>query len=442
MENSNEFVKLLPELTGHGVISDETANTIRQYFTSGNQEIAKKPILRLNWALIVLGLFGALLIGSGVILLIAHNWDSMSRGTRTVFSLLPMLAGQSLCFFAHRFKPGQRQWQEPCAVFLSLAVASSIALIGQTYHIHGDLGRFLFTWMLLTMPLIFLMPSSATALIYAAGILFWAGSARYENPFFQPLLVLLAIPPALWFSLVYRKNHTGVDSSLMGWICGLWLFPAVMISFGDIVPGLWTIAVPGTFSIIYLTGQILFNKDLSLKANGMKLLGYWGIVISMFSLSFRDSWRHVGWDEPIREYYRGFVSLPADFLIIILILCSASLLLFLALRNNHDLELLFSIAPSIAGVCFIISSLTQGYYLQVAVINCAFLAAGALKISQGVKSGRMSTLNNGMLMIMFLILARFFDTRLSFVIRGLAFIAMGIVFLSVNVYLGRKAARQ
>ena len=84
----------LPELVDRGVLDDTAATRLRQHYGP----LEKFGALQ---ALIIFGALGGLLIGLGVILLLAHNWDSMSRLTRTSFVLLPLLAG-----------PGDRR---PCA---------------------------------------------------------------------------------------------------------------------------------------------------------------------------------------------------------------------------------------------------------------------------------------------------------------------------------------
>jgi hypothetical protein len=50
-------------------------------------------------------------------------------------------------------------------------------------------------------------------------------------------------------------------------------------------------------------------------------------------------------------------------------------------------------------------------------------------------------MNAGLLVLAALIMARFFDSQFGFVIRGIAFIVLGVGFLAANVYLVRRARR-
>jgi uncharacterized membrane protein len=63
-----------------------------------------------SWRQIVLCSLGALLIGLGVIALLAANWDGLSRGMRTVFALAPLTlcAGAYVLGFAATFRKPRR----------------------------------------------------------------------------------------------------------------------------------------------------------------------------------------------------------------------------------------------------------------------------------------------------------------------------------------------
>ena len=61
----------LPELVASGVITSENARAIDRHYEQDQP--------RSNFAFVVLAALGSALVAAGIILLIAHNWDELSR---------------------------------------------------------------------------------------------------------------------------------------------------------------------------------------------------------------------------------------------------------------------------------------------------------------------------------------------------------------------------
>ena len=72
------------------------------------------------------------------------------------------------------------------------------------------------------------------------------------------------------------------------------------------------------------------------------------------------------------------------------------------------------------------------------LFNLYLLTLGIGTIVVGLRNERLGTVNVGMLILMTLILARFFDSDMGFVARGIAFIILGIGFLTTNLVLMRR----
>ena len=84
--------KDLKELIDANVISTEAADKIDSYYKSKESTSANKLF-------IVFGVLGALLVGLGVILILAHNWDNLSKIVKTTLAFIPLIIGQLLCLF-------------------------------------------------------------------------------------------------------------------------------------------------------------------------------------------------------------------------------------------------------------------------------------------------------------------------------------------------------
>ena len=173
---SNPLLRDIQDLVTANIITRDTADQIEQYYRNKNE----KPDGRFN---IVLGILGALLVGSGIVLLVAHNWDQMSRSMQTVFAFLPLAVGQALCLFVLIRKRSNIAWRESSSVILFFAVASCIALISQIYHITGTLEGFILNWLLLTVALVYIMTSSLVSLLVIACATWYAMLVGYSGIF-------------------------------------------------------------------------------------------------------------------------------------------------------------------------------------------------------------------------------------------------------------------
>jgi hypothetical protein len=69
-------------------------------------------------------------------------------------------------------------------------------------------------------------------------------------------------------------------------------------------------------------------------------------------------------------------------------------------------------------------------------------ALGIFAIRIGSRTNRFSILNYGLLIITILIACRFFDTDISFIIRGLLFVGIGVGFFAANYMMHKKQQKQ
>jgi uncharacterized membrane protein len=74
----------------------------------------------------------------------------------------------------------------------------------------------------------------------------------------------------------------------------------------------------------------------------------------------------------------------------------------------------------------------------VIMFNLFLLAISVIRIRVGIQYNNLGIINTGMFMLAALILARFFDSQVDFVIKGLVFIIIGIGFLATNVAILRR----
>ena len=420
---SRPIIHALPQLVEAGVITAGTAEDIKAYYQQQSQGHA-------NRANVIFGIIGAVLVGLGIILIVAHNWDELSRPVKVMLSFLPLLIGQALCAFALLKKRGNVTWSESSACFLFFAVGVSIALVAQVYNIPGNSTEFIFTWMLLSFPLIYIMPSSMISLLYLGGITIYAVQADYGSISLQHYhywwLLLLMLPH---YVLLVLKNPAGNFTFFHHWMLPL----SLTICLGTLLTtadGYEPIAYIGLFAVFYFIGTApWFPSAGKVNANGFAFIGSLGTMIIFFMASFKDFWNNIaGHDAHFSIAATLGLLLPAAF---------AGLLFFSYLRRNkgNEVNLFICAFPAFYMIYFI------GRYdpfIAAVLMNALVLGTAIVIVLRGLKLNNLAVLNYGLLVVAILVTCRFFDTDLSFVMRGLLFVAVGAGFFFANNRLMKK----
>jgi uncharacterized membrane protein len=420
----------LPRLVQAGVVSADTADRLRQYYG---------PVTtrqRRSLALIICSILGALLIGSGIILLVAHNWQTFSRPTRTVLSFLPLILGQLVSAWTLLYRRQSVPWREGAAVFLIMGLGAALALVSQTYHIPGNLASFLLVWSLLSLPLAYLMAASLPAALVLIGLTGWAAYARQYGHVlrFWPLVALLM--PYVW--LTVREQPYGLRAMVLGWPLCLCLCIGLGLTLSYTIPGLWLVAYASLFTVFYLLDKDWSHAATSLWQRPLHVIGLGGIVGLSMLLTYDGTWKALGnWS----RYGRSDVFerwLDQGFTLALFGLALG--LLVLALRRQQLTDLLFGAAAGLMGLAYGAALAGVPHAVLALLFNAYVLLLGLNALRLGLQHQQLSTMNGGLLLVSALIVVRFLDARLSFTIRGLAFIVLGVAFLVANIVMRRREA--
>lgn len=417
---NKNWLKALPELIEAGIITPEIAQNIEQYYDQKKQPNA-------NRLFVIFGILGAVLIGLGLILIVAHNWDELPRSSKTILAFLPMLLGQFMVGYTILKKHEDQAWTEATSAFLFFAVGACISLISQIYNIPGKTSDFVLSWMVLCLPIVYLMRSSLVSLLYIIGITYYTVEMGYwnyrsETPYPYWLLFSAIIPHYYW---LYRKKPESNFMTFHNWILPL----SLVISLGTftVVNGyMMFIAYAGLFGLLYQIGQLNFLKTQKRRSNGFLVLGSLGLVILLLISSFVDFWNDM--------FFIGDAVGSLEFYLSIPLLILASLLLFFNYKKTESS--LMDYAFLIYTFIFILSSFYNP--MGMVLVNIFLLIIGLVYIRKGGKEENLSLLNYGLLIITVLVICRFFDTYFSFIIRGILFLLVGFAFFAVNYWFIKK----
>jgi uncharacterized membrane protein len=424
-----KFTHELDDLVANEIITPDVAEKIRGYYHRHGDRV--DPSRGTSSLVIAFGIIGALLVGMGVVLIIAHNWDVLSKGTKLVIGLGPMLACHVAAGFLVIKQSTSKAWTESIGVLLVFAVSTAIAIVSQVYNISGDFPKFLMTWTILTLPVIYVLRSWMASLLYWIGILWFAlepvftyGNTWHDPWYFWPL-ALVALP---FYILLIRRSPNANSISFHNWlIAGSATIVLGLKDFDGgsdlIIPAYITL-----FSIFILIGQLPYFATRKLISNAWLVGGSAGTIILLLFLTFE-------WPGLSEKNMDWWLSTPL-FVWIFLFVAAGALLYIIGNRVGYSNVLSKSYTFIIFLFLFVIG--LSNPLISRALANVLLLALGVYTIREGALANQLWKMNYGLLILSILIACRFFDTDMSFVIRGLLFVAIGAGFFIMNVYMVRK----
>lgn len=410
------------ELLENNIITPEVARDITNYFQNKQQAASKLPI--------IFGIFGALLGGLGIILLIGHNWDDFTTTTKTILAFIPLLIGQLASGYTLLKRPESIAWRESSGAFLFCGVGASIALISQIYHIPGNFNNFILTWMLVCLPLVYLLKSSLVSLLYLIGITVYNVNVGYvdnqniDNYWYW--LLLLAIAPH-YFNLI-QKRPSGNFTVFHHWFIGITLLINLR-TFNEKSEELIFITYGIFIALLYLIGKTKYVNNLKIISNSYLTIGKLGGLYFLYTASFRFIWKEL-----------AIINSEADVLLIVvtttLFILAGIVFNYIRKKEKQEPLTLFHYNFLVIALLFLLAQIS--IIATVVVANLYILILGLQEIQKGNKTNSLARLNFGILIIAILTGCRFFDENMTFVVRGVMFIIVGFGFFALNYYLLKK----
>ena len=435
------LLEQLPQWEREGLLTAEAARTLRER----NAVDDSQPGL----AQIVMGALGALLIGTGLIAVIGYNWDDFSRPVRLLFAFLPLLLTQLFSFRVLQRGAASSAWvRETAALLQALATGACIALVSQIYNLGGEWPDFLFWWFMLSLPLVWVLRSHAVAIFYLIAIAIWSVSqvqhrdAWYHGAMLYPVLLLGLAPfwpgwPPRWqlgVSLQWVATLSlclglGAASGSSVWMRMDMSYSVVEMDMGysvfDILLWLWNFTAA---ALLLMPFRAAVCSDTHRHAPHVTVSGIFILWVS-FAATFRD-------------YFRGSLpkletalSMPWAWVCLTLV----GLFTLPAIRQQRWGLL------GVGSLCLTpMLALLAGSGAERMLpwlMTLHLLGLGIMLIVLELSSRRGAP-RLGATLICVLILARMFDSELSLLFKGLAFIGVGMAFLAFNILMSRQLKKK
>ena len=413
----------LEELVDNNVITQESSTAI-QYFYKNSKTT--------NTTILIFGVIGALLVGLGIVLIIAHNWDDLSRLTRTILAFLPLLFSQLMACYVYKRKMNSATWRESSSILIFFGIGACMGLISKLYPLDNDFGKFLLIWTILALPVVYLFKSQVASML----CLVWGSWYAFQyDPFdegqrpWMYFAVFSSLLPFYYWQM--REKPTSLVTRFHHWLFPISILITIWTFIFDCKQTLFFIyfLILGFYFILVRTSIF---KNYSDTNRSYSTIGMIGMVGLLFFFSYDFSW----------QFDTSKLILSLSFWITCLILLSGIIWAsYDSYIRNIDLFKIDWI------VYFLLISFTLFYFLgfQIQSINYIFnaliLVVLVYYIHRGAEELNLKKLNFGLLVFAILISVRFIDTDIGFLTRGLLFMVVGAGFFVANYWLIKKQKR-
>jgi len=423
--------KDLQEWQEAGLIDADTQARISAYLREKDKQ--HTPPLFALFAVI-----GALLTGGGISLLVAHNWDRLPQAAHLAVAIFLLLGGQALVFFTLRKKKDSAAWRESSAILHYFSLGGCLAIISQEFYLGGDMDGFLLLWNALFIPAVFLLRSPTGSGLAVAGSSIVAAISGYaflqnHNSYLIGSLILLGLLAYYYFQFLQGEEKAHARR-IHHWLWAL----VIPILFGIFFRHDTSFAVPALGLLFVLhryIGHLPRLHESGFLASGWISIGTVGWVVMMEWMGFREYW---GWhiDERMNHADAPLTGSIAFFAL--LLLTAAAGIFTLRGKDKKDILDLGFVPIALAFAWLILI----GPWAAALFCNLWLFVSGVLIMRKGGNEDNLGALNLGLAIVALVLLTRFFDERIDYLLRGLAFIATGIAFFFVNRHFMRKARRK
>ncbi len=430
------LAKQLPAWEREGIVTSDAARTLRERY-------AIEP--RGGLAQMIVGAVGALLIGTGLIAVLASNWDDFPRWVRLGLAFGPLAGSQMVSWRVLRKDTAAKPWQrEASAVVQTLAAGGAMALVSQIYNLPGKWTDLIFWWCLVSVPLAWVLRSQAVAMMYLAGIAVWTVTQASEREISSGAIgiadlrlwfpVLLAGIVPLWPGPALRDRPAPVCrlvltvSALLGLLA---VAASTTVRPAHIVPSFtgfpWLAMLSAAAVLLFPLDRVGIAEPLVRKPQ--VLLGGGALVVMALIGTFEG---------PARDFVEGVgatASLGWCWLLLAVVLGFA----VLAFRQGRFAALAvagLAVVPLLAAPL----SAHDATGWPVAITYTLVLLATAIVLIVLEFLGRQGAARIGAALIALLVILRMADTDISLLVKGLAFIVIGSGFLAFNAFITRRRA--
>lgn len=428
----NKHIRWLQQEVAHwraeGLVDDALAQRI----------LARYPVAaERGWGRIIFSAIGAVLIGCGVILFFAYNWQDIPKAAKLalVFGAIAAAHGGAIALAGRA--DAQRALIESLHALGTMLFGAGIWLVAQIYHIDEHYPNAFLIWSLGALAVAWALPSLVQALLALLLIVIWAGVELFDfrAPMHAaPLLVALGVLPLAW----WRRSAMLLSCALavlffvtafaVGWIETRALAPLLfMMGTAAVVAAA---AAPAT---AFPTAQ-----------GPLHSLGLLVVLGCGYALSFRDMAGILGRVDFSKSGLAVYFAGAGAALLGAIIFAAARFARGARVQEVNTYGL-WQLALIGIGLVIALISLfapgTVGGWTIALPFNAIVLALAALLILEGSEQLRPRLVGAGCLVFALVTVSRYVDLFSSLLVRAAVFVALGAGLFFVGNFYTRQRRR-
>ncbi len=393
------------------------------------------------WGTILFSSLGAVIAGLGVILLLAHNWDVIGRIEKLAIVAGSVLATHITGLFFFRSTERERPLGEGICLFGSMLFGAGIWLVAQIYHIDEHYPNAFMVWGFGCLLMAVVMPSIPQAILGTILVTIWSVAERGEfgtpmllAPFlvvgisgfmayrYRSRLLLAVVIPAFYltYGFVHPRGECTpwmVYLTIMSWSATMLALSYLVRRNGRFTESNLVLAVCGWLPYAGVLYVMAFPEasreifDWERHAMGWMHFVYWLLPV-LACLFF--------WGIVVRDWVSGNVERREGELGMEVFLIPLTVLL--AMADLFYLRIL-------------------GGWVVAGPFNLVLIVIAASLVASGCRYGLLRTTLLGTILMVLVIVTRYFDLFESLLVRGLVFVIMGGLLLAEGIVYSR-ARRQ
>lgn len=369
-------------------------------------------------AYLAFSIVGALFIGVGVISIIAHNWDNLSKISRFILGILPLVFAQIIGFYVLKNRPQSKAWIEGVGIFWFLTFGVALTIIGQTYHLGSSVRDFYLAWMVMMFPVLFLLKSDWVGLFIICLLNLWFSEVEYSNitdvkPIFLALFALWLV--YYFYKIKFYRHLEGVTLLSYALVFTFLFNLTNFLPHGEFLQIYTYVYV---LTIFYYV-DYLFFANLSFWQKPFGIVSKLGLtVVILMGVGESDFSKAI-------ELMHTHLAIYTTFSLLAL---AGFIYLFIKEKNT---DILYPLVPILLWLFSLHISISPFYSILLAFILGFMIYHSSFK-------GEILKANFAMTILLIGLFIEFARNNLGFITQGVAFIVLGVCFLYMNVFIKKR----